>query len=514
MNKTAFLVPLFLLGFLQIKAQVGIGTKSPNPSAKLDVTSPNNNKGFLLPGMTSTARDALAGATSGLFIYNTTTNALQFSNGTNWVDLSDNTTTPISGTEPVGHGDVGIGTETPNIHAIVEVASISQGFLPPRMTTDQRNALPSPAAGLLIYNLYNQSIEFSNGTNWINLRDNSTLAPVNATPASVDGNVGIGTTTPNASAQLDLSATDKGFLPPRMTTSQRDAIVTPAEGLIIYNTTANCLEWFIGIGWQNACNGSTSPPQASFCQNDIVSNTDTSAPIVAMKYDYNGDGIALYNWCAREIDAPADGGTGKWLDRNLGAYRVPVSSTDAEGYGDLYQWGRAMDGHQKRVQRSGFATEEGNATQGEMVNVVWNNANNTSDTPNDVRFIEGDDNPTTQNFDWVDNNNDNRWAIGANDPCPSGYSVPTAADLTALSAPFTPSDFAGAFASALKLPNPGYRSQANVVELQFVGERSFYWSRTIDGTNSSRLYFDNDGNNLIGASVRALGAAVRCIRNP
>lgn len=49
---------------------------------------------------------------------------------------------------------------------------------------------------------------------------------------------GIGTTTPNASAKLEVYATNKGFLPPRLTlTSATDAttIVSPAEGLLVYN---------------------------------------------------------------------------------------------------------------------------------------------------------------------------------------------------------------------------------------------------------------------------------------
>ena len=45
---------------------------------------------------------------------------------------------------------------------------------------------------------------------------------------------GIGTTTPDASAQLDVSSTTKGFLPPRMTEAERDAITSPADGLVIY----------------------------------------------------------------------------------------------------------------------------------------------------------------------------------------------------------------------------------------------------------------------------------------
>jgi len=61
--------------------------------------------------------------------------------------------------------------------------------------------------------------------------------------------VGIGTATPAASAQLDVTSTTKGFLPPRMTTAQRDAISGPASGLVIFNTTTNSLEIKNSSGW-------------------------------------------------------------------------------------------------------------------------------------------------------------------------------------------------------------------------------------------------------------------------
>jgi len=54
-----------------------------------------------------------------------------------------------------------------------------------------------------------------------------------------DGVVGINQTSPDASAQLDLYSTTRGFLPPRMTTTEMDAIVSPAFGLIIYDVTTN-----------------------------------------------------------------------------------------------------------------------------------------------------------------------------------------------------------------------------------------------------------------------------------
>lgn len=63
--------------------------------------------------------------------------------------------------------------------------------------------------------------------------------------------LGIGTVSPNASAILHLSSTTKGFLPPKMTTTQRDAIVSPAKALIIYNTTVD--------QWQGNNNTQASP---------------------------------------------------------------------------------------------------------------------------------------------------------------------------------------------------------------------------------------------------------------
>ena len=64
------------------------------------------------------------------------------------------------------------------------------------------------------------------------------------------GSVGVGTTSPAASSLLDLTSTTKGFLAPRMTSTQRDAIASPANGLVVYNTTTNVLNFWDGTAWQ------------------------------------------------------------------------------------------------------------------------------------------------------------------------------------------------------------------------------------------------------------------------
>jgi hypothetical protein len=64
------------------------------------------------------------------------------------------------------------------------------------------------------------------------------------------GNIGIGATNPTSSAKLEVSSTTSGFLPPRMTTSQRNLISSPVAGLMIYNTNSNKLNFYNGAAWQ------------------------------------------------------------------------------------------------------------------------------------------------------------------------------------------------------------------------------------------------------------------------
>lgn len=65
----------------------------------------------------------------------------------------------------------------------------------------------------------------------------------------VHAQVGIGTTNPNSSARLEVSANDRGVLIPRITTAQRNAISNPANGLTIYNTDDNAFWYYNGSRW-------------------------------------------------------------------------------------------------------------------------------------------------------------------------------------------------------------------------------------------------------------------------
>ena len=63
------------------------------------------------------------------------------------------------------------------------------------------------------------------------------------------GDGAFGTASPDAKAALTVTSTTKGFLPPRMTGTQRDAITSPTAGLILYNSTTNKLQVRTDAAW-------------------------------------------------------------------------------------------------------------------------------------------------------------------------------------------------------------------------------------------------------------------------
>jgi len=99
-------------------------------------------------------------------------------------------------------------------------------------------------AGKTTYSFYsNNPTATGGGTSW-NLYVNGTA------PNYINGVLSIGTNAPDAAAKVQINSTTQGFLPPRMTTTQRNAIATPPAGLMIYNTSTNKLNFYNGTAWE------------------------------------------------------------------------------------------------------------------------------------------------------------------------------------------------------------------------------------------------------------------------
>ncbi|HEX5654808.1 MAG TPA: hypothetical protein VFX58_17145, partial [Chitinophagaceae bacterium] len=120
--------------------------------------------------------------------------------------------------------------------------------------------------------------------------------------------VGIGINNPHASAILDVSSSSKGLLAPRMTTAQRSAIVSPATGLLLYDTDNNNYWYYNGNSWNsigsNNGGGLVLPYQAS--ANTIspafkITNSNTGAAIAGVTTHEYGVGVtgtttSPYGW--------------------------------------------------------------------------------------------------------------------------------------------------------------------------------------------------------------------------
>lgn len=178
--------------------------------------------------------------------------------------------------------------------------------------------------------------------------------------------VGIGTSTPSSKAILDLTSTIKGFLAPRMTTTQQNAITSPATGLMIFNTDSASHMQYTGTVWQNIHGGGGGG--ASFANRTYVSQTNgniySTVPKVATASDTLhsfGDSFSTeygvgagqgYNtvFAARfnlKIDNQALSGSGVWqAAKNANGIIAPKTNNDViqvlAGFNDLRRNGSAL----------------------------------------------------------------------------------------------------------------------------------------------------------------------------
>ena len=128
----------------------------------------------------------------------------------------------------------------------------------------------------------------------------------------------------NASAMLDVSSTTKGFLPPRMTTTERDLIASPATGLVLFNTTTNGLEIKSSTGWTSLTTPSTT---AVFLPTIVIGTQQWMEKNLEVVTYRNGDIIP------QVTDATAWAGltTGAWCYYNNDVANGAI-------FGKLYNW--------------------------------------------------------------------------------------------------------------------------------------------------------------------------------
>ena len=178
-----------------------------------------------------------------------------------------------------------------------------------------------------------------------------------------------------------------------------------------------------------------------------------------------------------------------WVQANLGALRVATSSTDEDSYGWYYNWGKPTDGHQFR-------------------NSPVSDTRFSSDTPTPGIFTCCGNNI----IEWQTTRNTNLWSgvNGTNNPCPSGWRLPTKSEWeTLLSTSPAITNSSTAYSSNLKLPAQMGRDRGDGT-IKSNNTNNIYWSG--DASNSSWAWH-HSGGIATGAFHLTYGAAVRCVQN-
>ncbi len=399
---------------------------------------------------------------------------------------------------------VGIGTNSPNANAALDVVSTSQGMVFPRMTTTQRNAISSPAKGLTIFNTTLNCLQTNIGTsdapNWKYLTGISPL-PANITlsaispyfVASVNDQDYLPYTTPTVAASLATAQAANGVneatalnIKGSLTTTGVTlkipyTVVTATVSLPAFSQTINVPASFtednvardvtfsyagaslgVGSGTINATlqavGGSLNAKKLDIQTG--IGNDNLGWLLAQFTYATNNSGGTV-NFHFRNIapipdrniaDAnhvmfyvPVLGADGKtWLNNNLGAN---YANTTNGAFNPAAQASASNDAN-----AYGSLFQWGRGADGHEFRNSGNTAGPIATPWTSTNFITNSNAP----FDWRTPKDDNLWqgVSGTNNPCPIGYRLPTETELNNQLLSWSASTDAGALASPLKFGLP------------------------------------------------------------
>jgi len=503
-----------LLFALPLKAQVTIGAqKAPHSYSVLELMSTKG--GLRLPMLNTSDRDALnltsdSTEASGLFIYNTDMDCVEFWSNGAWTDICSAGALPIEkvmnpiilANLPVGSGIVS-GRTLFDID-VTDGGSSSCGTLADR-AANKADFSKNSTYDYVYTTLITQTVQ---NVRYVIQDPEGVLQVLQPQPLS-------GTLVPDTLGPGDST--------PALTLKFKTDLHLPgSQPLIVGRKRNSAARVFINIIYNNGISDVKVV--------ETVSIQDCSCGSTVRTVGGGRLTFMCYNLGAAD--------TVKTLSPSQQAAYV----NPAEEYGDMYQWGRSKDGHQLRTSQS-YPTNSTAAGSGPVSGSDLNGNGqvaSTSDAFN--KFIKNND-ATTYN-DWRIPQVDTLWYNNGkktvNDPCPAGWRVPTTTEwqsivngsvnvasisdsynsisgnrwqlFSSTNSGYLVIPLSSNSSPALFLPAAGYRSSTNSV-LNSVGSTGNYWSSSVNGTSAYYLSFTTTTVSSGNSTNRALGGSVRCVED-
>ncbi len=199
-----------------------------------------------------------------------------------------------------------------------------------------------------------------------------------------------------------------------------------------------------------------------------------------------------------------------WLNNNLGADYAnvnkadlnpgmqAVAATDYRAYGSLFEWGRKPDGHELISWTASTAAPK------------YGSIAALNDNPTHALYITTSGAP----YEWRVTQNDGLWSaeFSANNPCPSGFRLPSLTEQTNLFTAAGITNAAKAVSSILRFTVPGGRYVDGSFQWAYTGS---YWSNSVGAgqTNYANYRAIDGSSSSVLANVRSFGFSVRCIQD-
>ena len=280
------------------------------------------------------------------------------------------------------------------------------------------------------------------------------------------GRIGIGTSTPDNSALLDMTSTTKGFLPPRMTQAQISAISSPADGLIVYCITDGKFYAFVASAntWKEILFGSSLIAPPFSCGMPITISHVAGAVAPVSKTTTYGTVTNIPGELSK-----------CWITSNLGSDHQATAVNDATEASAGWYW---QFNKQQGYKHTGSARTP---------NTTW------------ISYID-------ENSDW----------LAANDPCTielgSGWRLPTYTEYYNIENTGGWGNWNSAWYSALKMHAAGCLDVSDG-SLLYRGSFGYYWSSTQSGNSGGWGLVFYSGNCGMDFFNKAYGFTTRCLQD-